>query len=204
MPTLVSLSDTEEQPLLTAEEFLDWLKPGVQADLINGEIVMHSPVNLRHADLLNFVDHLLRSYLEVQKLGRLYREVVAVRLNPRLVFLPDLCFFTNAQVSLLKPTHASIAPTLVVEALSPGTANKDVTDKFAAYEQHGVKEYWVLDLEHRAHRFYRREGDLFVEFAAEAEVIPAQTMPGFWLKRAWLNPEQLPEVGRCLTEITTV
>src|SRR6266516_4835081 len=140
MPTLVSLSDTEEQPLLTAEEFLDWLKPGVQADLINGEIVMHSPVNLRHADLLNFVDHLLRSYLEVQKLGRLYREVVAVRLNPRLVFLPDLCFFTNAQVSLLKPTHASIAPTLVVEALSPGTANKDVTDKFAAYEQHGVKE----------------------------------------------------------------
>src|SRR5438128_12440627 len=112
------MSDVEQQSLLTAEEFLEWLKPGVHADLIDGEIVMHSPVNLRHADLLNFVDHLLRSYIELQKLGRLYREVVAVRLSPRLVFLPDLCFFTNAQVSLLKPTHAPIAPTLVVAALS--------------------------------------------------------------------------------------
>src|SRR5213594_2357153 len=125
MPTLVSLSDTEEQPLLTAEEFLDWLKPGVQADLLNGEIVMHSPVNLRHADLLNFVDHLLRSYIEQKKLGKLYREVVAVRLSARMVFLPDLAFFTNEQVGLLRPTFAPTAPALVVEALSPATASRD-------------------------------------------------------------------------------
>jgi hypothetical protein len=37
MATLVSMSDLEEQKLLTAEEFLDWLKPGVLADLINGK-----------------------------------------------------------------------------------------------------------------------------------------------------------------------
>ncbi len=51
-------------PLLTSEEFLDWLEPGVQADLIGGEVFMHSPVNLRHARLLNFLDHLLRSFVE--------------------------------------------------------------------------------------------------------------------------------------------
>ena len=85
-----------EQRLLTAEEFLDWLQPGVHGHLVQGEIVMHSPVNLRHADLLNFLDPLLRAYIERRQLGRLYREVVAVRLGPREgVFLPDLAFFTT-------------------------------------------------------------------------------------------------------------
>ena len=169
--------------------------------MIDGEIVMHSPVNLRHADLLNFLDHLLRSYLELKKLGRLYREVVAVRLSVRQVYMPDLAFFTVDQLSALKPTYAPLAPTLVVEALSPGTAQNDVGDKFAAYELHGVREYWVLDPDHLAHRFYKREGELLVEFAAGAERIPAQTVPGFFLKRGWLDPANLPDASQCLTEI---
>ena len=31
--------------------------------------------------------------------------------------------------------------------------------------------------------------------------MPAQTVPGFRLNRAWLDPEKLPEVNRCLSEI---
>lgn len=199
MPTVVSISS--EQRVWTAEEFLEWLQPGVHADLISGEKFMHSPVNLRHADLLNFVDHLLRSYLERKRLGKLYREVVAVRLGSRNVFLPDLAFFTSAQVPRLRDTHAPFAPTLVVEALSPYSAERDTGPKFAAYEEHGVQEYWVLDPEGLAHRFYRREGELLVEFAHGAELIQSQTVPGFWLQRAWLDPEKLPEVSRCRVEL---
>ncbi len=184
-----------------AEDFLEWLEPGIHADLIDGEKFMHSPVYLRHADLLNFLDHLVRSYIAHRKLGRLYRGVVAVRLSSRNVFLPDLAFFTNEQVGQLRLTHAPFAPTLVVEALSPNTADRDVGPKFAAYEEHGVQEYWVLDPQTLAHRFYRREGELLVEFARGAEVIRANTVAGFWLKRAWLNPEALPGVADCLDDI---
>lgn len=202
MRTTVSISPpAATRRLWTAEDFLDWLQPGVHADLIDGEILMHTPVNLRHADLLNFVDHLMRSYLEPKDLGRLYREVVAVRLSARLVVLPDLAYFTNRQVARLSPTHATTAPTLVVEALSPRSADRDVGPKFAAYEAHGVQEYWVLDPDHFGHRFYRREGELLVEFAEEEEIIHAQTIPGFWVKRAWLNPAKLPAVAECLAEI---
>ena len=162
---------------------------------------MHSPVNLRHADLLNFLDHLLRSHIEDRKLGRLYREVVAVRLSIREIFLPDLAFFNNEQVPRLAPTHAPLAPVLVVEALSPRTADRDAGPKFAAYEAHGVQEYWILDPDHRYHRFYRREGELLIEFAAGQEIIQAQTVPGFWLRRSWLNPERLPPASECLKEI---
>ncbi len=190
-----------ERRLWTAEDFLEWLDPGVHADLIGGEKFMHSPVNLQHAKLLNFLDRLLAAYIERKKLGELFREVVAVRLNSRNVFLPDLAFFTNDQVKKLEPTHAPFAPTFVVEALSRRTARRDTGPKFAVYESCGVQEYWVLDPETLTHRFYRREGELLVEFARGEEIIRAQTIPGFWVKRVWLNPSALPEVAGCLEEI---
>lgn len=201
MPTTVSLSGREERQLWTAEEFLDWLQPGVHADLIDGERFMHSPVNLQHADLLNFLDRLLAGYIEAKKLGRLYREVVAVRLSTRNVFLPDLAYFTNEQVRQLTPTHAPLAPTLIVEALSPRTADRDVGPKFAAYEEHGVQEYWVLAPEDQVHRFYCREGQVLVEFGQGEEIIWCRCVPKFWVKRSWLDARNLPEVGPCLKEI---
>jgi hypothetical protein len=36
MPTLVSESKTIRRELWTADDFLDWLQPGVHADLIEG------------------------------------------------------------------------------------------------------------------------------------------------------------------------
>lgn len=200
---MVSISDTVERQLWTAEDFLNWLEPGVHADLIEGEKFKHSPVNLKHARLLNFLDRLMAGYVEARKFGEVHREVVAVRLSPRNVFLPDLSYFTPEQVARLHPTFAPFAPTLVVEALSPWTSDRDIGPKFAAYEAHGVQEYWVLDPETRAHRFYRREGELFVEFAAGAERIDCQFIPGFWVRRAWLNTESLPEVRPCLDEVLT-
>lgn len=187
--------------LWTANEFLDWLEPGVHADLIDGENFTHSPVNFRHADLLNFLDPLLRLYIEKRKLGRLYREVTAIRLGSRNVFLPDLAYFTSDQVERLAETHAPFAPTFVVETLSPWTAERDTGPKFAAYEEHGVQEYWILDPDRLEHRFYRREGELLVEFAAGEPVINAQTIPGFRVRRDWLNPGQLPDVLACLDEL---
>ncbi len=164
---------------------------------------MHSPVSLRHARLLNFVDGLLRPYIESKDLGELFREVVAVRLSTRNVFLPDLAFFTSEQVPRLGATFASEAPALAVEALSEWSAERDVGPKFAEYERAGVREYWVLDPETLAHRFYRRQGEILVEFAAGEPVIRSEVVPGFWMERAWLDPDHLPKVMEALSRIET-
>ncbi|MBI5387509.1 MAG: Uma2 family endonuclease [Verrucomicrobia bacterium] len=187
--------------LMTSEEFLDWLQPGVFADLIGGEIVMHSPVNLRHARLINFVDRLLAAFLEAEDLGELHRESVAVRLSVRETFMPDLAYFTKAQAARLAGSHVPFAPAFAVEALSPATAANDTGRKFAAYELHGVQEYWILDPEQLDHRFYRRAGDTLEEFGQGLERIDALAVPGFWVKRSWLNPGRLPAVSTCLKEI---
>lgn len=198
MPTLVSESKTVRRELWTAEDFLDWLEPGIHADLIDGEKFLHSPVTLRHADLLNFVDRYLAAYIEKNRLGKLYREVVAIRLGSRNVFLPDLAFIPTERLPDLLETHIPFAPPLIVEVLSPRTADRDVGPKFAAYEEHGVQEYWVLDPQTLDHRFYYREGEILTAFAEEEEVITSRVLAGLRLQRSWLNPEKLPDVSDCV------
>ena len=202
MPSMAATSPPSGTRLWTAEEFLDWLEPGVKADLIDGNTDMHSPVNLKHARLLNFFHTLLMLYVEQRRLGEVHRELVAIRLSARNVFLPDIAYFTNAQVARLQPTFSPFAPTFVAEALSPGNPERDTVVKFPKYEEHGVQEYWILDPHHLRHQFFHRENELLVEFAQGAEQIRSSSIEGFWVKRSWLNPDKLPEVTACLTEIT--
>jgi Uma2 family endonuclease len=188
MPTLVSECARIERELWTDEDFLAWLQPGVHADLISGEKAMHSPVSLRHARCLNAIDLRIRQWMATGGGGELFREVVAVRLSTRNVFLPDLAWFTDEQVPMLLPSHAPLAPKWVCEALSPRTADRDIGLKFAAYEEHGVDEYWIVDPETGAHRFYAREGELLVEFPPDTDGrVHSRVMAGFHMRMAELD-----------------
>jgi len=191
------------RPLVSSEQFLDWLEPGVHADLIAGQIFMHSPVTRSHSLYTDFLGRLMGNYIEEFDLGELHREGVAVRLGARDTFLPDLAYFTRAQVARLGEAYVDFAPALVVEVLSPATAKRDRGAKFSAYETHGVQEYWLVDPEKAEHHFYRRTGDIFEEYATDgAARIDAMSLPGFWIKREWLaSVARMPKVAACLAEL---
>jgi Uma2 family endonuclease len=54
----------------------------------------------------------------------------------------------------IKDTHIDGAPDLIFEILSPSTSLKDRREKKSLYEEHGVKEYILLDpLAFTAERF---------------------------------------------------
>ena len=114
------------------------------------------------------------------------------------MFLPDLAFYRADRRPRIRDNHVEGAPDLVVEALSPRTADRDVGPKFAEYEQHGVEEYWILDPATLAHRFYRRQGELLVEYAVGGERIDSRVVTGFFLRREWLNPDNLPSIAETL------
>ncbi|MBN2508511.1 MAG: hypothetical protein JXQ71_17670 [Verrucomicrobia bacterium] len=61
----------------------------------------------------------------------------------------------------------------------------------------------LVDGERLMHRFFFREGDgeILAEFGQGADRVSARAVPGFWVKRAWLNPDALPEVAPSLAEI---
>jgi len=200
MPTTTSIA----HELWTADEFLDWLEPGVFADLIDGEIIMHSPVSLLHGNLTNFLDRLLAAYIEHKGLGGVvHRQVIAVRMSQRSVVMPDIAFYTQEQEALFQEVHIPVAPTWVAEILSPTTALNDVGRKFAKYEEHGVKEYWVLDPKTLAHRFYSRQDNLLLEFGQNEEIIRSRVISGFWVERSWFDRQlrTSPTVAEALAQL---
>ena len=58
------------------------------------------------------------------------------------VVQPDISIICD--LSKLDEDGCLGAPDMIVEVLSPSTAKKDWTEKFFLYEEHGVKEYWIV------------------------------------------------------------
>lgn len=58
------------------------------------------------------------------------------------VVQPDICVICD--LSKIDERGCCGAPDMIVEILSPSTAKKDITEKFALYEESGVKEYWIV------------------------------------------------------------
>ena len=61
------------------------------------------------------------------------------------VVQPDLLFVSNERANIITDENIQGAPDLVVEILSPSTAERDQTFKRSLYAKHGVKEYWLVD-----------------------------------------------------------
>ncbi len=90
--------------------------------------------------------------------------------------------------SLLKPRdnfYADIAPTaadvLLLIEVADGTARYDREVKLPLYARHGVCEVWIVDLDAKLIRRFRKPyGNEYLEAiaATEAGVITVQAMPG--------------------------
>jgi len=58
------------------------------------------------------------------------------------VVQPDICVICD--LSKIDQRGCCGAPDMIVEILSPSTLKRDFNDKFNLYEEHGVKEYWIV------------------------------------------------------------
>ena len=59
---------------------------------------------------------------------------------------PDVVFISNERLGIIR-TRLMDAADLVAEVISPNSRRRDRIDKRDLYEQHGVKEYWLIDPE---------------------------------------------------------
>jgi Uma2 family endonuclease len=59
------------------------------------------------------------------------------------VLQPDL--YVVCDLSKLDDRGCQGAPDLVIEIVSPKNSKRDVKDKFDIYQQHGVREYWIVN-----------------------------------------------------------
>lgn len=125
--------------------FYDVITEEQKAEFINGEIVVHSPVKLRHNSVSLSVAQLLRAYVMTHELGYVAHEKLLITLT-RNDYEPDVCFFGQTKAQQFLPDQMKFpAPDLAVEVLSPSTAANDHGLKFRDYAIHGVTEYWIVD-----------------------------------------------------------
>jgi len=98
---------------------------------------------------------------------------------------PDGVWISHARLApaLDRAGHVHTAPELVMEVLSPGSANarRDREVKRKLYSRRGVMEYWIVDWQTRKVEVYRRQ-ELALHLAATLYVedtLTSPLLPGF-------------------------
>jgi Uma2 family endonuclease len=126
-------------------DFRNWITPGVKAEFINGEVILHSPVKRRHWKITDLFSSLLSIYVRIKGLGVVGTEKVMVALT-RNDYEPDLVFFSKEKAQSFTDDQMLFpAPDFVVEILSKKTASIDRGVKKQDYAAHGIQEYWIID-----------------------------------------------------------
>ncbi len=134
----------------TFADYLTWVDD-VRRELIDGFVKLMSPAPLRiHQKVSRKFTLKIGNYLE-NKQCELYYSPSDVRLPNKgdklkdkiyTVVQPDL--FVVCDSSKLDKYGCIGAPDFIIEIVSEGNTKHDVDTKFKLYEQHGVREYWIV------------------------------------------------------------
>ena len=114
-------------------------------ELLNGELMMVPAPNIRHQSILLVLGSELRRFVQEHELGEVFVAPVDVVLSDTDVVQPDVLFISRAREDRITDENVRGAPDLVIEILSPSTADRDLGYKHELYGRHGVLEYWIID-----------------------------------------------------------
>jgi Uma2 family endonuclease len=89
-----------------------------------------------------------------EALGEVYFAPLDVVLSDENVLQPELMFISRERIGIIEENNIQGAPDLVIEILSPSTADKDRVLKKNIYARFGVREYWIVDPDARSIEVY--------------------------------------------------
>ena len=152
-------------------------------ELLDGELVMTPAPGERHQSVSALLGSKLVLFAYESSLGRVYFAPFDVVLSDVDVVQPDLLFVSNERDHIITPANIQGAPDLVVEILSPSTAERDKTFKRALYANHGVNEYWMVDPTAKdiTVLLLGERGYEVVDTYGEGETLTSPTLQGFAL-----------------------
>jgi Uma2 family endonuclease len=157
-----------------------WPEDGRRYELYNGEVFeIPSPI-------------LLHQFV----LGRLHLALSAyVQAHGGSVVQPDVLLFMPEREHLLNMRKVTRhAPDLAIEILSPGTSRNDRGRKLRLFEQHRVREYWLVEPDEPSVEVYRLSGARLglATTVRDGERVESALLPGLELSPSDLlpNPEK--------------
>jgi len=143
----------------TYEEYRLFPDDGRRHEIIDGEHYVSPSPSTDHQKASRHIQFALYEQIEQTGRGQVYDAPMDLELAPTDVVQPDLIVVMNESSDIVLRSRLRGVPDLVVEILSPSTAEIDRNLKRSLYEHHGVAEYWVVDVEDRAiHRYRLTDG----------------------------------------------
>lgn len=135
-----------EQGRWTYEDWLRLPNDGFRYEVLHGVLFMAPPPAIPHQDAVTILTARMRNHADSRSLGRVLTSPVGVRLPGQPVPVqPDVLFVAKERRDIIGTDYVEGAPDLVVEVLSPSNWPYDRGEKFVAYRQAGVREYWIVD-----------------------------------------------------------
>jgi Uma2 family endonuclease len=95
------------------------------------------------------LSRILSTHSLQHRLGTVLVAPCDVLLSESTTLQPDLLFVARAREAIIQPAYVQGAPDLVVEVLSPTTAQRDRGAKRQLYAQFGVPSLWLADATER-------------------------------------------------------
>ena len=116
----------------------------VPIELWEGEFIMSPSPSFFHQELIDRFHDALKAWVRPRDLGKTCVAPMDMILTQRHVAQPDVLFVARDRLAIIKDRVRGPAD-LVLEVISPGSRQKDRIEKRDLYEQHGIKEYWLID-----------------------------------------------------------
>jgi Uma2 family endonuclease len=181
------------------EEDFDRMAPEMAfCELFDGAIIMPSPVNIRHQRLVRFLSGLLDGYCHRRNQGEVLCGPAVMHLATCRKFEPDVMVVRPENASRITRQQVEGPADLVIEVLSDGTRDYDLTDKAQAYRDGGVPEAIFIDDDEE--RIVVQRGMAPPQSILNGK-FESQVLPGFWIELSWLFGESLPDPQECLKSI---
>ncbi|KAA5536686.1 Uma2 family endonuclease [Taibaiella lutea] len=183
---ITEIEQLEENGIYSYADYLTWrLKE--RLELIKGKIMKMSPapgtyhqrVSLRLTNALSsqFEENACELFVAPFDVRLLDKRKTDSDNDIYTVVQPDLCIICDP--AKIDEKGCIGAPDLIIELLSPGNSNKEMRIKFDLYEEAGVKEYWMVNLNEKCVFRYSLIEDRFVGLqpVIETDILTSPLFP---------------------------
>jgi Uma2 family endonuclease len=154
------VANPQPKTQMTLEEFLAMPESNALIELIHEELIQSPTPDNAHGKAVWCVVPYLYTLITSGHISFIPMDVF---LDDKNVLMPDV-FWTSgldSKCKLGKDGWWHGAPDLVIEVLSPSTEKRDRSVKYDLYQQHGTREYWLLNIESLFIEVYRSENGQF-------------------------------------------
>jgi Uma2 family endonuclease len=166
---------------LTYDDYCLLPNDGKRYEIIDGELFVTPSPNFGHQIIVTRLTRHLSAFVEDNRLGLVFVSPFDVVFSQFDVVEPDILYVSKARAAVLTEKNVQGAPDLVIEVISPSTADIDRTTKLKLYARFGVQEYWIIDPDGPSAEVYRREkeGLALAATLRSKDALGSPLFPGF-------------------------